>query len=361
MTDMSNVRLIENKHVHLKVADAVFEQYNWSLKIPTVSRLVESYTITGEKPSFKTSFQNGIIGKTITGYKNCLSVILSPNTKEILFEWFIPVERNVFIKITSGKLHFLSGENVFPKKLDFSNMSRDLSAYRYSYKWSLNLNCAKVWTDAVDTLRLQFIVASEVPIKWIDVNEELEFKLTNKTSDTQLSKYYLSCELSDVTFQCENETIPAHRLVLSSKSPVFAAMFATNMKKANEGHIKIDDMNPKTLKEFLKIFYNIDSESFNNIEMIRSLLAAADKYHMKFLKDQCEKSLIKICFFAQEASEIKMLIELYNLADLYEAHQLKAKTLDYLIKNKKALASDVKTFTENVSKYPNLMIRLFEG
>lgn len=352
MEHRSHIKLVESQHAHLTVSDLVYEEYVYNMKMIKRSKLRDHCRVTGRKPSFNTSFKNGIIGKCA----NSMDITFFPENGAVLFKLKLPFNFVKFLKMTCFKLHFGSdSKSVLEDFTEHIQISKDM----LHTHWIVHVNYTTQWTEEVDYIKLEFILVHEVPSKNINLNKELRIDVT----DSQLSKYYLSDELSDVTFECDNEIIPAHRFALSSKSPVFATMLTANMKEANEGCIKIDDMDLKTLKEFLKVFYDIkiNSQGLENVELTRSLLIAAEKYQMQLLKDQCEQSIIHTCCAVDEASAIKMFIDFYYLADTYEVHQLKDTALDYLTKKKKAFTSSVNVFTEYVKNYPSLMMKLFEG
>lgn len=73
---------------------------------------------------------------------------------------------------------------------------------------------------------------------------------------------------SDVIFDCEDKQIPAHKSILSStafllfisnfiavRSPVFHTMFASGMKEANNGIVKIGDCSAHLFQVVLKFMY----------------------------------------------------------------------------------------------------------
>lgn len=65
-----------------------------------------------------------------------------------------------------------------------------------------------------------------------------------------------SGERSDVTFVTRDEQrVPAHRLILSMHSAVFAAMFAAEMKEKTDGVVELVDMGGDALKILLKFVY----------------------------------------------------------------------------------------------------------
>lgn len=91
----------------------------------------------------------------------------------------------------------------------------------------------------------------------------------------------LSGQSADVILICGGEEFKAHKLILSTRSKVFAAMFNHEMKEKNHSHVEIVDMDKEVLREMLKFIYT--DKSTNLDKMTNSLLSAADK-------------VIQICF-----------------------------------------------------------------
>ncbi|GBM77496.1 hypothetical protein AVEN_226398-1 [Araneus ventricosus] len=56
-----------------------------------------------------------------------------------------------------------------------------------------------------------------------------------------------SC-FSDVNLKCGSASIPAHKLILSARSPVFAAMFKNPMKETHKNEVDITDIDASVLQ-----------------------------------------------------------------------------------------------------------------
>ncbi|KAF8771083.1 TD and POZ domain-containing protein 3 [Argiope bruennichi] len=62
--------------------------------------------------------------------------------------------------------------------------------------------------------------------------------------------------LSDTKLQTATETFPAHKIILSSRSPVFKAMFTNNMKETNNNCVQIEDLDADTVRRLLLFLYS---------------------------------------------------------------------------------------------------------
>ena len=91
-------------------------------------------------------------------------------------------------------------------------------------------------------------------------------------------------KMTDVEILVGAEAFGAHRSLLSSRSPVFAAMFASGMKEAETGRIRIEDVDPTTFQRFLKFLYTgmLESSAMDEDE---KLFTVADKYQVATLME----------------------------------------------------------------------------
>ena len=81
------------------------------------------------------------------------------------------------------------------------------------------------------------------------------------------------------------ETLCAHRFILSARSPVFAAMFTSDMLESKTGRVEIKNVDVNLFKHFLKFIYTGKLEtSARNLD----LLALADKYEIETLRELCQ-------------------------------------------------------------------------
>ncbi|GFR02800.1 speckle-type POZ protein [Trichonephila clavata] len=95
-----------------------------------------------------------------------------------------------------------------------------------------------------------------------------------------------SSSFSDVVLKCQFLTIPAHKNILSARSPVFSAMFKNEMREKQENVVEISDLDFSTLRTMLFYIYtgNTDDLTKSNVQ---DILYAADKYQLAGLKDIC--------------------------------------------------------------------------
>ena len=85
-------------------------------------------------------------------------------------------------------------------------------------------------------------------------------------------------KFTDIEFFVGDQVFPAHKAIVAAHSPVFNAMFTTDMKS---NQVKIDDIDPKTFHTFLKFLYTGILEGTPDSN--QQLLIVADKYQVKTL------------------------------------------------------------------------------
>ena len=131
----------------------------------------------------------------------------------------------------------------------------------------------------------------------------------------------------DVSFVFESkQTLSAHKLILSARSPVFAAMFSyANTKEAQENQVEITDISAEVFQQLLKYIYTGRVDSQDHRRHAEGLLAAADKYGLIKLKQYCEQCLIT-------QLSLESALRLLPLAEMHCAIELKVKALKMIKK-----------------------------
>uniref|UniRef100_A0A914YC97 BTB domain-containing protein n=1 Tax=Panagrolaimus superbus TaxID=310955 RepID=A0A914YC97_9BILA len=85
------------------------------------------------------------------------------------------------------------------------------------------------------------------------------FKLhiIDETEQDTLSHILWKRDDKDFTIQTEDKDIRAHKFVLRVRSPVFAAMFDSGMKEAEESKVKIEGFSYKVVKAAIEFCYDV--------------------------------------------------------------------------------------------------------
>jgi len=114
--------------------------------------------------------------------------------------------------------------------------------------------------------------------------ENFTNQLLDSSGSQQLWDAAVNKKMTDVEFLVGEEAFGAHRSLLSARSPVFAGMFASGMKEAETGQVRIDDTDPKIFQCFLKFLY---TGMYEPSPMDSDLLTVADKYQVETLMELC--------------------------------------------------------------------------
>uniref|UniRef100_A0A0E0JA21 BTB domain-containing protein n=1 Tax=Oryza nivara TaxID=4536 RepID=A0A0E0JA21_ORYNI len=145
--------------------------------------------------------------------------------------------------------------------------------------------------------------------------------------------------------------IPAHRVILASRSPVFRAMLENEMEESRSGIIKIYDVSYDVLRAFVHYMYT--AEALLDEQMASDLLVLAEKYEVKNLKAYCEK------FLTSKVSNDNAITH-YAFAHRHSAKQLLETSLAAIMDNMSTLA-DREEYKELVEKDPRLVVEIYEA
>jgi len=165
-------------------------------------------------------------------------------------------------------------------------------------------------------------------------------------------------EGSDFKFVVEGEEMPAHRLIVASRSPVFKALLDNDMREGKENTIHIHDVRAPAFQILLHFVYTdaLPAEvSGDNLEvtMAQHLLAAADRFELPRLRAICEKHLCETVDIANAATTL-------TLAEENHATELKRHCLEFVAQN---LSSVMVTsgFEYMIQRCPNLQRSILEA
>jgi speckle-type POZ protein len=164
-------------------------------------------------------------------------------------------------------------------------------------------------------------------------------------------------EGSDFVFVVEGEEMPAHRLIVASRSPVFKALLGNDMREGVESKINIYDVRAPAFQILLHFVYtdSLPQElSGENLEvtMAQHLLAAADRFELPRLRAICEKHLCETVDIANAATTL-------TLAEENHATELKRHCLEFVAQN---LSSVMNTsgFDYMIQRCPDLQRSILE-
>ena len=216
-------------------------------------------------------------------------------------------------------------------------------------KWSKLFNRDDVNIDEFvpnGTLTLMFYISVhselEEPSK---ENEDLSKTFHQDQLSKDMGQLFSNKMFADVKITCGDKTFQCHKSILASRSPVFNAMFVSNMTENDTGCVRIENMLPEVLDQLLNYIYTGIATSLDTL--VKEVLAAAHLYQVEKLKQLCEEKL-------SSNIDVENCIDLLVLSDLHQASILKDKSLKFLSRN----IEDVNNWKETLKDYPALMVEL---
>ncbi|GAB2289916.1 hypothetical protein Dimus_024215 [Dionaea muscipula] len=161
------------------------------------------------------------------------------------------------------------------------------------------LSCKKYYNTGLSCKGCYEEAAVELKREIDEFKAKVAFlRLSSPSSHDDPTQYHprSSPLLSDVVLVASDDfletpvPIPANKVILACRSPVFKAMFENEMKESISGTIKISDVTYDSLRAFVNYLYT--AEVCLDEQIACSLLVLAEKYQVKHLKEHCESYLV---------------------------------------------------------------------
>ena len=118
--------------------------------------------------------------------------------------------------------------------------------------------------------------------------------------------------------------------MLAARSPVFRAMFKSNMLEKNTRRIEVPDLRPEVVSDMLTFMYT--GKTPNLDQLVEDLLTAADKYQLDQLKSVCVENLCK-------KIDVENCIGVLILGDNYQTDQFRKSSLQFIERNRRKISS----------------------
>ncbi|XP_014673491.1 PREDICTED: protein roadkill-like isoform X3 [Priapulus caudatus] len=142
------------------------------------------------------------------------------------------------------------------------------------------------------------------------------FKVSACNLSTDLERMFERQSFSDVTLCVGGRDLPAHKAILSARSPVFFE----KLRNDQESHLDI----AMDIPVLLEIIHFIYTGNANNVaRMAEKLIAAAEKYALGRLKIMCEEALCS-------NMNIDNVVDIFILANHQSAVQLEDRCIDFI-------------------------------
>lgn len=130
-----------------------------------------------------------------------------------------------------------------------------------------------------------------------------------------------SRQLCDVILKCEGREFYSHRIILSSCSDYFCAMFTNEMKEKGEHVIELQGLSAKTMSILLDFIY---SEQFMfTIDNVQEILPAAALLQLNDILVGCEQ-------FLKNQLDPHNCLGILKFAEIHDCKNLKNATQEYI-------------------------------
>ncbi|XP_057973574.1 BTB/POZ domain-containing protein At4g08455 [Malania oleifera] len=146
-------------------------------------------------------------------------------------------------------------------------------------------------------------------------------------------------------------SVPAHKAVLVSRSPVFKAMLENEMEESLSGRIKISDVSYDALRMFINYLYT--AEACLDEQMACDLIVLAEKYQVKHLKAYCENFMVSKLNWDNSVMS-------FAFAHQHNAKHLLDAALSLIMENMEKLTKR-EEYTELVERDPRLLVEIYEA
>ncbi|GBL89402.1 Speckle-type POZ protein [Araneus ventricosus] len=223
------------------------------------------------------------------------------------------------------KVGVLSPVLIFPKKL-MENKSR----YLPNDVLSLGFEFA-FWTKESESSIWKLQTKGKRGVKRKMPYSRKEIPQHTAALATDLKSMYKHGIFVDTELRTWAQTFPAHRNILSARSPVFRSMFMNDMKETNSGHVDITDFEADTVNRMLLYIYTDCLEDLH-FESASKLYTIADKYEILSLRSRCSS-------FLQDNLRPTNACDVLILADRHQDDDLKSAVQDYIVEHNEVFSS----------------------
>ncbi|GBN73887.1 Speckle-type POZ protein-like A [Araneus ventricosus] len=255
--------------------------------------------------------------------------------------------------LVSGTFKLIRGQSCLLQRTFIQLIEAGFATTQIELEYSIGVNCyyKKGYQGSYSitgTLSIPAGVVQEEYAKGIPFESLMELSSDfERLLDPKVTYF------ADVNLKCGNVSFSAHKNILSVRSPVFAAMFTTEMKEKRENKVDISDISPHVLKTMLTYIYTGKTGELS-VQSAGELLFAADMYQLQDLKRVCSDYL-KSCVSVQNVLNSLVLGYLHDndlkvfamdfICNCCEEFEVLEKTMEWknLREKRPSLAMDVLT------------------
>ncbi|KAL3876219.1 hypothetical protein ACJMK2_034089 [Sinanodonta woodiana] len=156
--------------------------------------------------------------------------------------------------------------------------------------------------------------------------EEYRFVEVSHPAQVLTGLKYLrdSGRFCDVTLCVNSQEFPCHKIVLSSFSPYFNAMFTGNLAESAQDKVTLNDVEASVIK--LLIDYAYTSEVVINRQNVQSLLSAANLLEILPVKEACGQYL-------EQNMDDSNCIGIHCFAETHACTELQQQSKEFILNN----------------------------
>ncbi|GFS32947.1 TD and POZ domain-containing protein 1 [Nephila pilipes] len=175
---------------------------------------------------------------------------------------------------------------------------------------TLRCECAFTTDSAASEIESTLYGCNTPSIEDEDLTENAKKLMLSNTLKENLKSWFRKPLFSDTEVKTQTNTFPAHKIILSARSPVFKAMFTKEMKETIDKCVHIDDFCDDTVQRMLFYMYTDELQDLE-WDSACDLYAAADKYEILSLKEKCS-SFLKASLCHSNACEALILADTHS-------------------------------------------------
>ncbi|KAM0829863.1 hypothetical protein ACQ4PT_066597 [Festuca glaucescens] len=215
------------------------------------------------------------------------------------------------------------------------------------------------WHEFVSRSSLEYYVKDGLVtfLCGITVLHESSIAVPDSDIQSHLGSLLDCSDGADVSFCVNGQTFHAHRAILAAQSPVFKAELFGPMAEGTMACITLHEIEPLVFKALLRFVYTdslpADRElGDSHTDMIKHLLATADRYALDRLKLVCAQKL-------WESVSVDTVADALSCADVYSCQELRSRCIDFVMaeKNfKKTVLTE--SFMSLMQNFPSILAEL---
>eukprot|EP00092_Neocalanus_flemingeri_P035799 GFUD01038979.1.p1 GENE.GFUD01038979.1~~GFUD01038979.1.p1 ORF type:complete len:383 (+),score=79.93 GFUD01038979.1:54-1202(+) len=159
-------------------------------------------------------------------------------------------------------------------------------------------------------------------------------------------------EAGDVKIVCGGREFSCHKLLLTSQSPVFKAMFETDSKEKQENCVHIADCTPEAVDEFVFFLYfamlRPTIYTSADLELLLGLVHLTSKYQVEMLMASCLDVLMDIM-------DVDNVLQIMVVVDKYDIGGCVLEMVSDFMKANIAVIVNKEDWGEFFVNYPSLV------